>query len=686
MKTYALIITILWFVITPLYSQETSDTTDLRKSTDEENLLESIISEDEDSKLLDFLNDLKKNPFDLNKVTATQLETIPYINSIIAKKIVGYRSEIKKFKSKRELLKIEGINEELYEKIKIYLVIRQGSYDILIDETGIKSRTQDIKSSSRVSIQLNSKFLQELQQKTGYLNGNYPGSRAKIYNKLNGKFISKDFSIRSNITLEKDPGEKYLNDFISGFAELRNYKFVKEIVAGDYTLNFAQGLSMWNGYSFSKGSDAVNHLKKKGKEIDGYSSSTEDNFFRGAAAKFNFSKINFDLFYSDNFFNASIDTNTNGVSSFYNDGYHRTETELKRKHSVKEKLFGARVMYESGSIRIGSTYWTSKFSRQVISDSIKQLYKFSGTKANMSGIDFDFIFSNMNFFGEWAKSQSGAIASINGVQLSFYKFADLLFTYRNYPKDFVPVHSYGFGERNGDNYNEKGFYAGISLKPVKGLLINAYFDQYEFPYRTYFNPVPTSGNDFLLNADWKALKGFSFILKYKNENKEESRTVIDSEDRAAKKIDNRNQQNLRTGFIYQLSEMFRIRSRFEYVFIDYKKFGGDNKGYMFFSDLRISPVRGFVFDLRIIFFNTDDYDSRIYEFENDIKGVMSNVALYGKGRRWYVVAKLKPIPQIELSAKYAETFYDGAKSIGTGNDKITGDVNNKLSIGIEAEF
>lgn len=85
-------------------------------------------------------------------------------------------------------------------------------------------------------------------------------------------------------------------------------------------------------------------------------------------------------------------------------------------------------------------------------------------------------------------------------------------------------------------------------------------------------------------------------------------------------------------------------------------------------------------------FNTDDFDSRIYEFENDINGVLANVALYGKGRRWYAVLKYKPFPYFEISGKYAETYIDGAKSIGSGNDEINGDINNRLSLGMEVLF
>ncbi len=691
MKKSTIILFNLLAITSGLLSQPDSsgvatDTTDLRKNSSEEILLENSESEEDDSKMLDFLENLNRNPYDLNKVTLEQLETIPFLSSVMAKKIIDYRDEVKTFKSKRALLKIEGMTGELYEKIKIYLVARQSKKDILIDETGRKVNSSKLNDMLNLRTQLKLRFFQELQPKEGYLTGKYEGSRTKIYNQLNSKYSNLNYRLEANLTVEKDAGEKNLTDFVSGFLELKNYKFITDAVVGDYTLNFAQGLAMWNSLSFSKGLSAVAPLKKRGKGIDGYSSVNEVQFLRGGAAKINVRDLYLNLFYSDNYYDATIDTDIEGVSSFYYDGYHRTASEIRRMNSVKEKLYGGRISYEKGSLRLGTTYWRSAFSRPVIPDSLKHLYKFSGTSAAMLSADYDFIFRNINLYGEFARSQSNSVASINALQFTFFKFADILLSYRNYPIDFAPVHSSGFGEKNGDTYNERGFYAGIFLRPVKGLSVNSYFDQFSFPYRTFSNPVPTSGRDFLTYIEWRAAKGLLINLKYKNENKEEARTVKDDFNRDIKRIDVRDQMNVRFGFIYQVTERFRVRSRFEYVFIDYEEFGGDNKGYLFFSDIRVIPVTGLVLDTRIIFFDTDDYDSRIYEFESDITGVMSNIPLYDKGRRWYLLLKYKPFPFIEIDAKYAETYIDGVKSIGSGNDKIKGDVNNRLSVGAAVGF
>ena len=135
-----------------------------------------------------------------------------------------------------------------------------------------------------------------------------------------------------------------------------------------------------------------------------------------------------------------------------------------------------------------------------------------------------------------------------------------------------------------------------------------------------------------------------------------------------------------------MTNALRLRSRFEYVNVKYDMSGASSKGRLFYSDMRLMPFPGIIFDMRIIYFDTENYDSRIYEYENDIKGIMTNVALYGKGRRWYAVLRYKPFSLFEISAKYSETYTDGVKTVGSGYDMIEGDIVNRLNVGVEINF
>ena len=52
----------------------------------------------------------------------------------------------------------------------------------------------------------------------------------------------------------------------------------------DYLLEFGQGLTLWSPYAFSKGADAVYPVRRTDRILRPYTSSTENNFFRGGAA------------------------------------------------------------------------------------------------------------------------------------------------------------------------------------------------------------------------------------------------------------------------------------------------------------------------------------------------------------------------------------------------------------------
>ena len=65
--------------------------------------------------------------------------------------------------------------------------------------------------------------------------------------------------------------------------------------------------------------------------------------------------------------------------------------------------------------------------------------------------------------------------------------------------------------------------------------------------------------------------------------------------------------------------------------------------------MRSIPVS---FWLRYAVFRTDDYDSRIYTWENDLLYTFSIPALYGSGSRFYIMAAWKITGRAELRFKY----------------------------------
>ena len=114
-------------------------------------------------------------------------------------------------------------------------------------------------------------------------------------------------------------------------------------MAGDYTLQFGQGLTLWSGFSFDKGPD-VTSVAKKDLGLRPYTSTNEYSFFRGAAATINLYQ-HFDLtpFVSIRHLDASQKADKAGdlVQSTINQtGLHRTPTEIKNKGSLTQRVYG----------------------------------------------------------------------------------------------------------------------------------------------------------------------------------------------------------------------------------------------------------------------------------------------------------------------------------------------------------
>jgi hypothetical protein len=105
-----------------------------------------------------------------------------------------------------------------------------------------------------------------------------------------------------------------------------------------------------------------------------------------------------------------------------------------------------------------------------------------------------------------------------------------------------------------------------------------------------------------------------------------------------------------------------------------------------FQDVRVLPLDRLRIDARVIAFHTDSYDSRLYEYESELSGTLSNPALFGKGLRWYILARYEVSPAVDIWLKYSQTMREGVKSIGSGASEILGDRDSRLSVQLDVRL
>jgi hypothetical protein len=77
-------------------------------------------------------------------------------------------------------------------------------------------------------------------------------------------------------------------------------------------------------------------------------------------------------------------------------------------------------------------------------------------------------------------------------------------------------------------------------------------------------------------------------------------------------------------------------------------------------------------NLRFQYFETGDYNSRLYAFENDVLYSFSIPPFYDKGIRSYVNVNYDVSKKLTIWVRLARTMYASRTTVGSGNDEITG--------------
>ncbi len=515
-------------------------------------------------------------------------------------------------------------------------------------------------------------MIEGIQKTKGFRENKFVGSKYKVYNRL---IVTYADEYEVGLLTDKDPGERSLEDFTSFHFSAKAIGPIAKFVLGDYNLKFGQGLALWSQFGFSKGIDAIYPTKKISKGIVPYRSSVENDFCRGAAATINFNNFYITGFYSNNKLDAHIDSFSNQILSTPITGLHRTTTEIAERKASEEKLFGGNLQYQLNDfLETGFTYYNSIFSNPF---SAKNVYSIEGSKFSYYSFYYNLDLGNINLFGESAYDGT-SVANYHGIEISPGSNLSFVTSIRSYPRNYHNLHGFGFGEANGKTKNEYGIYTGIKLNTKIGK-INLYYDQFKFPYATYLNPMPTRGNEFLLNYKMKPARALVLDVTYKGEQKE-----ITVESLNSKKMSARTRRIYRIQIISSPIKNLRLKSRFQYLTVYVKETGSFEKGLMIFQDIRFHMYQDLRCSFRTSYFKTDSFNSAIYMYENNLKGILYSIPLYGEGIHWSLVLDYSIFRFMNIAFRYAETYEPNVKTLGSSYSEIDGNSSDKL--GLQLDF
>lgn len=650
-----------FFASISLLAQVEVDTT----AIDTDELIETWLQDaDEDAEQSDFFENFEyflSNPIEVNSASVQDFLQIPIIDLQTAELIVEHRKKFGDFFSVNELFSVQGINHDLVRKIIPFLYVKR------------KETTLTFEEYKPIRFNLRSRIITDLQTRRAFLNDRYEGSKLKSYNRLQ---VSYD-KFRLNLLTEKDPGEKSYYDFFSYSLSADNYLGFERIIVGNYQVEFGNGLVLWSPYGLGKSAEILSPVSKKNKGIKQHTGSDENNYFRGLAASTKFNKFTFTLFLSNSYFDASIDTINNVITSFPNSGYHRTTLEISRKHNAYQNLIGGKIDYSLSTFgSISALYYKTDFSTPLKRNF--NGYLIEGKTFSYSSIAYDLYWSGINITGETAFDGISA-ASIVSVQYRAGKNINLVHSVRSYPRNFRSLYGAAFGEQSNIR-NEIGFYNGLIYKTVFGIF-KVYYDLFQFPYTSFSSLFPSNGEDFLIDYQNSFSKKIQLLARYKRKIKE-----IDTSIDGIKQTVKQDSRSYRCELIYSPNSNLRLRFRGEHRDFSSGRLINKEKGMLFFHDIMYKPTNQFTLNGRIIFFRTDSFNSAVYEYENDLTGVLSNLPMYGEGIRWYLMLKAKVINNGTVSFKYSETFKPKEKKLSSGDSEIATNIDNRFSLQIDITF
>lgn len=617
------------------------------------------------SELLERLQYLRRHPIDLNRVTLQKLLSLPILSPIQARNIIHERSQNGPFRSWSDFEKKMHLDNDQSTHLSSYFTVSH--------------RKLEKKRSFRLRWRL--------QKASGYESETYLGSPWKAVQRAS---FSCGQVLSGGLLMEKDQGEQRWNDHLVGYIETERLPGLTRLLVGNFRVEVGQGLVLWGPYGLSKGADPVAPVKKRSKGFVGYVTSDENSYMTGGAGEIKRRALCLTVITSRNWKDATL--NPDGtVKSLTTSGLHRTESEMDKRKRLKETLFGGRITRSWSWGTAGVTGWWSRYSKEIRkTDPSRYRFDFQGDRNHVIGLDVDLFLHRFNLSGEIARCRSRGWALIGNGILDLGN-ASFVVSYRRYDPNFQNAHSHSFG--TDQVRNEEGFYSGFTAKITKSTHFRFYYDAFRKPWRTYYTPVPTRGDDLFVQLDKKFSSALAITLRVRFRRGVKLDTGKTSTGLTRDLIQDRNHHLYRFVLKYRPSPRLKLRSRLETVNVSYPKIWGEisspshaETGLLIYQDLWIQPIPRLTLTARWITFDTETYDSRIYEFEGDLPGLLTIQPLYGKGSRWYLSLRYQTTRFFQLAAKFSSTTHESISSWGSGHDQLQGNTEHQIGIQVDLKL
>jgi hypothetical protein len=603
-------------------------------------IAEELAADDTDpeavSIYIERLNDLAENRVHVNSSGEDELSRLFFLSDFQVKALTDYAHSTGRIVSVYELATIPGFDRETVEMIIPFITLDY--------------RPQN----NSDSVRWRNSIISNLSIRSSIADTSLLGSNWKSLTKY--KFSAGVFS--GGLTMEKDPGEKLLTgnpplpDFFSAHIVFNGSGLIRKIIIGDYSARFGQGTNINTGIRRGISLSSPGYMSSS-DELKPYTSSDENNFFRGMAAELSLKDFELSMFLSQKTRDATIvylsGDSAGYIDNFYQAGLHNTSSLLRKKGAVTESGYGINLSYNRSNLKIGLTWSENRFSlpANLSGDDPMKVFDFKGERNNLYSVYYNGFIHNILLYGELSVSDNKKYAAIQGISIRPSDRLSINFLFRDYNSGYTTFHGNGPGSGS-KTTNMKGILGNFSYEAAKHLFISGGIDVQNFPWLKYRCSGPTHSINRELRARYLPTEKLTFeaLFSYRLSmvNNSDSTAIPEQKELISR--------NVKGSARYSISDNLTIGIRTDYKVAD----PSGNKGTLLLQDV-VYKFRKYPVSIwfRYCLFKTDDWDARIYTYENDLLYSFSIPALSGEGSRSYLMVKWEPGKFAEFRVKYGIT-------------------------------
>ncbi|OUJ73123.1 helix-hairpin-helix domain-containing protein [Hymenobacter crusticola] len=695
-----LLLSLAW----PLQAQEY-----VRPPLDVDRLVQELFAEMQSDQmpyedLYETLLQYYQTPLNLNTASREELRALLLLSESQISALLAHRQKHGALLSLYELQSIQGFDVRSIYRVAPFVTVQTSSPNLARGPLWQRLLRQDNNA-------LFVRYERVLQQRKGYtapdttsrgLTSRYLGSPDKLLVRYR---VSQAHDFSFGVTAEKDAGEQlrwngtagqYGADFYSAHLVVQERGQLKTLAIGDYQLQFGQGLLLSSGLQVGKGGETITSIRRSSLGVRPYSSVLENTFFRGLASTVAVSKtVRATSFFSLKNVDANHQSSGDSLAQFdeYSSGVlltglHRTATELANRHRMREMISGGNLTYTSrgGNFSAGSTLVDTRYGMAIQKrPELYNRYAFRGTHNVALGLNYSYLVRNVLLFGETARSSGGGLGTVNGLLATLAPNVDASVLYRHYARNFHTFYGNALGE-NSRNINESGLYLGLKVRPMARWELAAYYDQFRFPWLKYQVSAPSVGHDWLLRLAFTPTKTSLLYAQLRGRVK-----AYDADPAPGQAVRPMPmpvatvRHSLLLFYDANPTPVLSLRTRVQGS--RYQEGNGARRtGFVLAQDAIVHVTSRVRLSGRYALFDTDDYDTRQYAFEQDVLYAFSVPPLYGQGTRVYTLAEIRCTNHLTLWVRYAETHYRYQQTISSGLEEIEGARRSEVKAQVRYRF